>query len=249
MRQTKGLSLVNDGLALALTICHRTNPTVSASSLTTIAWWPIPARAGHPRPAPGRPRRRAGTGEHGGQDADAGRFRAGKHRRRRCAARWWDGRCSRLRGQGAIHPGDLPAQLPVGACPSTRPREASCWPGPGPLGPSPLTIDGLDHLETYGLAKEGARHHGYTGKRGYHPLLAIAAGTGDVLMSRLREGRASPRRRPLPAGDGGTGALRRGQRTTHATTAGSTLMAWYPSAVRWMSASPSPSASTKACGT
>ena len=45
--------------------------------------------------------------------------------------------------------------------------------------------------ETYGLAKEGARHHGYTGQRGYHPLLAIAAGTGDVLMSRLREGRAN----------------------------------------------------------
>ena len=42
-----------------------------------------------------------------------------------------------------------------------------------------------------GLAKEGARHHGYTGKRGYHPLLAVAAGTGDVLMSRLREGRAN----------------------------------------------------------
>ena len=45
--------------------------------------------------------------------------------------------------------------------------------------------------KTYGLAKEGARHHGYTGQRGYHPLLAIAAGTGDVLMSRLREGRAN----------------------------------------------------------
>ena len=45
--------------------------------------------------------------------------------------------------------------------------------------------------ETYGLVKEGARHHGYTGQRGYHPLLAIAAGTGDVLMSRLREGRAN----------------------------------------------------------
>ena len=42
----------------------------------------------------------------------------------------------------------------------------------------------------YGLAKEGARHHGYTGARGYHPLLAVAAGTGDVLMARLREGRA-----------------------------------------------------------
>ena len=34
-----------------------------------------------------------------------------------------DGRCSRLRGQGAIHPRHLPAQLPVGARPSTRPRE------------------------------------------------------------------------------------------------------------------------------
>ena len=44
--------------------------------------------------------------------------------------------------------------------------------------------------ETYGLDKEGARHHGYTGARGYHPLLAVAAGTGDVLMARLREGRA-----------------------------------------------------------
>ena len=41
------------------------------------------------------------------------------------------------------------------------------------------------------MAKEGARHHGYTGQRGYHPLLAVAAGTGDVLMSRLREGRAN----------------------------------------------------------
>ena len=50
---------------------------------------------------------------------------------------------------------------------------------------------GESHCETYGLAKEGARHHSYTGQRGYHPLLAIAAGTGDVLMSRLREGRAN----------------------------------------------------------
>ena len=66
--------------------------------------------------------------------------------------------------------------------------------GAGP-GDSPLTID-LDSTicETYGLAKEGARHHGYTGARGYHPLLAIAAGTGEVLMSRLREGRANTAR-------------------------------------------------------
>ena len=62
--------------------------------------------------------------------------------------------------------------------------------GAGP-GNAPFTVD-LDSTicETYGLAKEGARHHGYTGQRGYHPLLATAAGSGDVLMARLREGRA-----------------------------------------------------------
>ena len=66
--------------------------------------------------------------------------------------------------------------------------------GAGP-GSAPLTID-LDSTicETYGLQKEGARHHGYTGVRGYHPLLAVAAGTGDVLMARLREGRANTTR-------------------------------------------------------
>ena len=63
--------------------------------------------------------------------------------------------------------------------------------GAGP-GDDPLTID-LDSTicETYGLAKEGAQRHNYAGQRGYHPLLAVAAGTGDVLMSRLREGRAN----------------------------------------------------------
>ena len=93
--------------------------------------------------------------------------------------------------------------------------------GAGP-GDASLTID-LDSTicETYGLAKEGARHHGYTGARGYHPLLAIAAGTGEVLMARLREGRANTARgaahflRETVGGDSGTGALRRGQGATH----------------------------------
>ncbi len=63
--------------------------------------------------------------------------------------------------------------------------------GAGP-GDAPFTID-LDSTicETYGLKKQGALHHGYTHVRGYHPLLAVAAGTGDVLMARLREGRAN----------------------------------------------------------
>ena len=66
--------------------------------------------------------------------------------------------------------------------------------GAGP-GDGPLTID-LDSTicETYGLGKERARRHGYTGQRGYHPLLAVAAGTGEVLMARLREGRANTAR-------------------------------------------------------
>ena len=66
--------------------------------------------------------------------------------------------------------------------------------GAGP-GNDPLTID-LDSTvcETYGLGKEGARWHNYTGQRGYHPLLAVAAGTGDVLMCRLRKGRANTAR-------------------------------------------------------
>ena len=79
--------------------------------------------------------------------------------------------------------------------PVSRELLARAWAaGAGP-GNAPFTID-LDSTicETYGLAKEGARHHGYTGKRGYHPLLAVAAGTGEVLMSRLREGRANTAR-------------------------------------------------------
>ena len=66
--------------------------------------------------------------------------------------------------------------------------------GAGP-GDDPLTID-LDSTvcETYGLTKEGARRHNYAGQRGYHPLFAIAAGTGDVLMARLRQGRANTAR-------------------------------------------------------
>ena len=72
---------------------------------------------------------------------------------------------------------------------------ARAWATEAGPGNSAFTID-LDSTiyETYGLAKEGARHHGYTGARGYHLLLAVAAGTGEVLMSRLREGRANTAR-------------------------------------------------------
>jgi hypothetical protein len=63
--------------------------------------------------------------------------------------------------------------------------------GAGPGG-RPLTID-IDSTvcETYGLAKQGATGFTYTRVRGYHPLLAVAAGTGDILHARLRGGTAN----------------------------------------------------------
>ena len=73
--------------------------------------------------------------------------------------------------------------------------------GAGP-GDDPLTID-LDSTvcETYGLAKEGAQRHNYADQRGYHQHVAVAAGTGDVLMARMRKGRANTARaRPTSCG-------------------------------------------------
>jgi hypothetical protein len=52
--------------------------------------------------------------------------------------------------------------------------------------------------ETFGLAKDGARQVMRTGRRGYHPLVAVEAGTGDVVHARLRRGRSND----------GTGAAR-----------------------------------------
>ena len=97
---------------------------------------PGPARTG---PQPSRPRPRPGPGEHGRQDDDPGCVRAGwwrVHRRRRRVAHRQDGPHPGRHGQGAIHPGDLPAQLQLGPRPpagSGEPRVAVpslgrwCW--------------------------------------------------------------------------------------------------------------------------
>ena len=62
--------------------------------------------------------------------------------------------------------------------------------GAGP-GAEPFTIDVDSSIhETYGLAKEGGTHFTYNHVRGYNPLYAVAAGTGDVLHVRLRGGNA-----------------------------------------------------------
>ena len=62
--------------------------------------------------------------------------------------------------------------------------------GAGP-GAKRLVID-IDSFigEVYGRLKQGASY-GYSGVRGYHPLLATRAGTGEVLHARTRKGAAN----------------------------------------------------------
>ncbi|HYB26994.1 MAG TPA: IS1380 family transposase [Solirubrobacteraceae bacterium] len=65
--------------------------------------------------------------------------------------------------------------------------------GAGP-GDGPLVID-IDSFvgEVYGYQKQGASY-GYTNKRGYHPLAAVRADTGEVLHIRNRKGKANTQR-------------------------------------------------------
>jgi hypothetical protein len=61
--------------------------------------------------------------------------------------------------------------------------------GAGP-GDGAVTVDVDSTIcETYGFAKQGAKF-GHTKVRGYHPLLATVAGTGEVIGARLRGGNA-----------------------------------------------------------
>jgi len=61
--------------------------------------------------------------------------------------------------------------------------------GPGD-GPVTIDVDSSIH-ETYGLKKQGGSRFTHTKVRGYHPLYAVVAGTGDVVHSRLRGGNAN----------------------------------------------------------
>ncbi len=57
----------------------------------------------------------------------------------------------------------------------------------------PLMIDVDATLtQTYGMAKDGTGARNYQGVRGYAPLLAVEASTGQVIAARLRAGNASP---------------------------------------------------------
>lgn len=106
------------------------------------------------------------------------------------AARWPD--------RGAVDVGD------VLACVHVRARAPARWllaetltrawrAGAGP-GAGRLTVD-IDSFvgEVCGHRKQGAGF-GYTGKRGYHPIVASRAETGEVLHLRLRKGSANTQR-------------------------------------------------------
>ena len=104
-----------------------------------------------------------------------------------------------MRDQGAVYAGNLPAELTVGSRAPVGSGEpgASGWDLARRCGSWRRAVDhrpGLHHLRNLRPGQGGARDHGYTGQRGYHPLLAVAAGTGDVLMCRLRKGRANTAR-------------------------------------------------------
>ena len=149
--------------------------------------------------------------------------------------------------------GTFPAEFPVGPrapAGSGEPGVAGwAWAaGAGP-GDEPLTID-LDSTicETYGLAKEGAHDHGYTGQRGLSP----AVGRGRWHRRRA-DGTAAPGtgqhgtgRRPTSCGRRWVGCAMPVPRVNSpcGPTAASTPTPWSPSAARRRSASPSPPDST-----
>ena len=98
--------------------------------------------------------------------------------------------------------GHLPARVHLRARaparPRARPRRSS---EPGAPVPARATSGWSSTStsfvgEVHGYAKQGAAY-GYTRQRGYHPILASRAGTGEVLHVRLRKGSANTSRGAL----------------------------------------------------
>ena len=75
----------------------------------------------------------------------------------------------------------------------TRPWRAGAGPGPGRL---VVDVDSFIR-EVHGYEKRGVGF-GYTKRRGYHPLVASRADSGEVLHVRLRTGNANSSRGVVP---------------------------------------------------
>ena len=123
---------------------------------------------------------------------------------------------------------------------------ARAWQAGAGAGDAPFTID-LDSTicETYGLAKEGARHHGYTGAAGLSP----AAGRRRRHRRRAcwpgcaRAGPTPPAAPPTSCVKRWAGFATAGPRDNSrcGQTAASIPTPWPPPAASWTSASPAPS--------
>ena len=166
----------------------------SASSLTTIAWWPMPSAPGPAGTRITLTSRSAGTGEHWGQDADAGRFRAGRrrlHRRRRSG-----GTVGVLGCVVKGHPPWGPLRLPWGHVRQLDRVSRQCWPGPGPWGRTRRLAPDQPGLASARPMDWPRRERATTAIPARAAITRCwpAAGTGEVLMSRLREGRANTAR-------------------------------------------------------
>lgn len=88
------------------------------------------------------------------------------------------------------------------------------WSGSSPSDPLIIDLDAT-HTQTYGTRKDGATARNYLGKRGYSPLLAVEASTGQVIAAQLRPGNASPAN---DASDFAADAIRRLRRLTGGAT-------------------------------
>ena len=131
--------------------------------------------------------------------------------------------CTLGHGQGAIHPGHLPAQLPVGPRPSTRPGEPRVA-GPGLA----MTID-LDSTICRPTDWLRRAHAPRLYRQAGLPPAADRRRHRNVLMSRPRgpgQHRAAP---PTSCGRRWDGCATPGPTddSRYGPTAGSTLMAWF----------------------
>ena len=108
----------------------------------------------------------------------------------------------------------------------SRALQAAWRAGAGP-GQKPVVID-LDSTicEVHGKQKQGTGY-GYTGVLGYHPLLATLAGTGEILLARMRHGSANTARGAVRFVDELVAIVRRAGATGPATVrADSGFWAW-----------------------
>ena len=154
------------------------------------------------------------------------------------------------------HPGHLPAQLQLGPRPSTGPGEPRVA-GPGLAGRGGTRRRAADHRPRFHHLRDLRPGQGGRPPPRLYRQAGLPPAGGHRRRHRRRAdvpaargpGQHRPRRRPLPAGDAGPGALRRGHGSTHRAGRQRLVHPFHrrPPVARWMSASPSPSASTRAC--